>query len=62
MEKSTDCSEGDRKINNNSPTEFSKVDRKVNNNSPTACSEGYRKVNNCCYRWNYFHVELRENQ
>ena len=31
----TDCSEGYRKVNNNSPTAFSEVDRKVNNNSPT---------------------------
>ena len=42
----TDCSEGDRKVNNNSPTDRSERDCKVNNNLPTDCSEVYHKVNN----------------
>ena len=42
----TYCSEGDLKVNNNSPTDRSEVDRKINNNSPTDCWEGDRKVKN----------------
>ena len=41
----TDCSEGERKVNNNSPTDRSEGDRKVNNNTPTDRSDGDLKVN-----------------
>ena len=37
---STDHSEEDLKVNNNSPTDYSEGDRKLNNNSPSDQIEG----------------------
>ena len=32
------------------------------NLDPQEINELYTLLEKCCYRWNYFHVELRENQ
>ena len=43
---STDRSEGDEKVNNNSPSDRLEGDHKLNNNSSSDCSEVDRKINN----------------